>query len=101
MARRWRSALAWRTLRVMAGAHFVTDAVFAGVFTYLIIWIVHGLIYRWPTMRLSDEAIEGAIEKVGLACRAGCNGLATAPQMKSPSAEAGEDDSNIKRRRGR
>jgi membrane-associated PAP2 superfamily phosphatase len=53
-------------LRLAAGAHFVTDAVFAGVFTFLIIWIVHGLIYRWPRTRLTDEGIERAIERVAL-----------------------------------
>jgi lipid A 4'-phosphatase len=51
-------------IRVMAGAHFVSDAVFAGVFTFLIIWLVHGLIYRWPRTRLSDEAVEQAIERL-------------------------------------
>ncbi len=51
-------------LRMMAGAHFFSDAVFAGVFTFLIIWLAHGLIYRWPRTRLSDEAIERAIERI-------------------------------------
>jgi len=51
-------------LRLMAGGHFVSDTIFAGVFTFLIIWVVHGLIYRWPRTRLSDEAIERAIERV-------------------------------------
>jgi lipid A 4'-phosphatase len=50
-------------LRIVAGAHFLTDAVFAGVFTFLIIWIVHGLIYRWPLTRLSDEAVERALDR--------------------------------------
>jgi len=50
-------------LRIVAGAHFLTDTVFAGVFTFLIIWIVHGLIYRWPRTRLSDEAIERVLER--------------------------------------
>jgi membrane-associated phospholipid phosphatase len=50
-------------LRVMAGAHFFSDAAFAGVFTFLIIWVVHGLIYRWPRTRLTDEAVERAIER--------------------------------------
>jgi lipid A 4'-phosphatase len=50
-------------LRLAAGAHFLTDAVFAGVFTFLIIWIVHGLIYRWPRTRLSDEAVERTLER--------------------------------------
>ena len=40
------------TLRLSGGAHFFSDVMFSGVFTFLIIWIVHGLIYRWRT-RLS------------------------------------------------
>ena len=51
-------------LRVMAGGHFVSDVVFSGVFTFLIIWIVHALIYRWPATRLTDEAVERALERV-------------------------------------
>jgi lipid A 4'-phosphatase len=50
-------------LRIMAGGHFFTDTVFAGVFTFLIIWVMHGLIYRWPRTRTSDEAVEHAIER--------------------------------------
>lgn len=50
-------------LRIMMGGHFFTDTVFAGVFTFLIIWLVHGLIYRWPRTRLTDEAVERAIER--------------------------------------
>jgi lipid A 4'-phosphatase len=53
-------------MRMMAGAHFFTDTVFAGVFTFLIVWFAHGLIYRWPRTRLSDEAVEGAIARVTL-----------------------------------
>jgi lipid A 4'-phosphatase len=51
-------------LRMMAGAHFFSDVVFAGVFTFFIIWLAHGLIYRWPRTRLSDAAIERAIERI-------------------------------------
>ena len=50
-------------LRLAAGAHFFSDIVFAGVFTFLIVWVVHGLIYRWRT-RWTDEAVEKAIERV-------------------------------------
>jgi membrane-associated PAP2 superfamily phosphatase len=53
-------------LRMMAGAHFFSDVVFAGVFTFLIIWIAHGLIYRWPRTRLSDEGVERAIERIAM-----------------------------------
>jgi lipid A 4'-phosphatase len=45
-------------VRLMAGAHFFSDVTFAGVFTFLIIWIAHGLIYRWPRTRLTDEDVE-------------------------------------------
>ena len=57
---------AMAALRVVQGGHFVSDTVFAGVFTFLIIWIVHGLIYLWPRTRLTDEAIERAIERIAM-----------------------------------
>jgi lipid A 4'-phosphatase len=53
-------------LRMAAGAHFFTDVVFAGLITFMIIWLVHGLIYRWPASRISDEAVERAIERVAM-----------------------------------
>ena len=51
--------------RISGGAHFFSDVAFSGVFTFSIIWTVHGLIYRWRT-RLTDEQIEHAIERVAL-----------------------------------
>jgi lipid A 4'-phosphatase len=57
---------AMAAIRVMAGGHFVSDVIFAGVFTFLIIWIVHGLIYRWPRTRFSDDAVERAIEYIAM-----------------------------------
>jgi lipid A 4'-phosphatase len=53
-------------IRVMQGGHFISDVIFAGVFTFLIIWIMYGLIYRWPRTRLSDDGIERAIERVAM-----------------------------------
>jgi membrane-associated PAP2 superfamily phosphatase len=53
-------------LRLVSGAHFFSDVIFAGVFTFLIVWVVHGLIYRWPRTRLTDEGVEGAIERFAL-----------------------------------
>jgi membrane-associated PAP2 superfamily phosphatase len=50
-------------MRMALGAHFFTDVVFAGVFTFLLIWTVHGLLYRWRPTRTSDEAVERAIER--------------------------------------
>jgi lipid A 4'-phosphatase len=53
-------------LRMAFGAHFLSDIVFAGVFTFLIIWLAHGLIYRWRSTRFSDETVERMIERVAL-----------------------------------
>ncbi len=54
-------------LRVAGGAHFFTDIVFAGVFMFLVIWTLHGLIYRWRTTRLSDAGVEGWLAQTGKA----------------------------------
>lgn len=53
-------------LRILAGGHFFSDVFFAGFFTFLIVWLVYALIYRWPRTRLSDEAIEHALERLSL-----------------------------------
>ena len=88
-------------IRVMAGAHFVSDAVFAGLFTFLIVWIAHGMIYRWPRTALSDEAIEGGLERFGLACRRGLAWLTCRAANEIAGPQAGDDgDENLPRRRG-
>ncbi len=51
-------------LRMAAGAHFFTDVVFAGVFVFLVIWLVHGSLYRWPRTRITDEEVEKRIERL-------------------------------------
>ena len=51
-------------LRVMAGGHFVTDVMFAGIFTFLIVWIAYALIYRWRRTRLTDAGVERALERI-------------------------------------
>jgi lipid A 4'-phosphatase len=53
-------------LRVMAGAHFPSDVIFAGVFTYLIIWVVYAFIYRWPRTRLSDDGVDRSLSRLAL-----------------------------------
>jgi lipid A 4'-phosphatase len=50
-------------IRVMAGAHFPSDVIFAGLFTFLTVWLMYALIYRWKRTALSDEAIEAALER--------------------------------------
>jgi len=53
-------------IRVMAGGHFPSDAIFAGVFTYLLIWLAYALIYRWPATRLDDKALEAGLARLSL-----------------------------------
>jgi len=57
---------AMAVVRMMAGAHFPSDTIFAGVFTFLIIWAAYAVIFRWPRTRLTDEDVEAAIERVAL-----------------------------------
>jgi lipid A 4'-phosphatase len=52
-------------LRIAAGAHFLSDVAFAGVLTYLLIWLVHGLIYRWPSTRIDERALESRLSRIG------------------------------------
>jgi len=52
-------------LRIAAGAHFFSDVMFAGVFMYLVIWLVHGLIYRWPATRIDETAAERRLAEAG------------------------------------
>ena len=56
--------LATGGLRVAFGGHFVSDVIVAGLVTFLLIWLMHGLIYRWPSTRTTDERIEAAITRL-------------------------------------
>jgi len=53
-------------LRMAGGGHFFTDVAFSGLFTFLTIWLMHGLIYRWPATRISDRTVERALERLVL-----------------------------------
>lgn len=56
-------------LRMGFGGHFFSDVVFAGAITFLIIWLVHGLLYRWPATRISDAGWEGMLERLAAPLR--------------------------------
>lgn len=53
-------------IRIMAGGHFPSDAIFAGVFTYLLIWLAYALIYRWSGTRLDNKALEAGLVRLSL-----------------------------------
>ena len=50
-------------LRMAFGGHFFTDVAAAGLVTFLVIWLMHGFIYRWPSTRLSDAGIDAALAR--------------------------------------
>jgi membrane-associated PAP2 superfamily phosphatase len=51
-------------LRMAFGGHFFTDVAAAGLVTFLVIWLAHGYVYRWPRTRLSDERIDAALTRL-------------------------------------
>ncbi len=55
-------------MRLLLGGHFPSDVIFAAIFTGLVIWCVHGLLFRWRT-RPSDQAIDASFERAGTALR--------------------------------
>jgi hypothetical protein len=32
--------------------------------TFLVIWLVHGYIYRWPSTRFTDESVDAALTRL-------------------------------------
>jgi lipid A 4'-phosphatase len=52
-------------LRMAFGGHFFTDVAIAGLVTFLVIWLAHGYLYRWPSTRLTDEDIDAALTRWG------------------------------------
>jgi membrane-associated PAP2 superfamily phosphatase len=53
-------------VRLLAGGHFLSDVIFAGIFTGLVIWTVHGALYRWP-FRPEKCTIDRVLERIGSA----------------------------------
>ena len=56
-------SVATSLLRMAFGGHFFTDVAIAGLVTFLVIWLLHGYIYRWPATRLSDAVIDAALTR--------------------------------------
>ena len=57
--------VATSVLRMAFGGHFFTDVAIAGLVTFLVIWLAHGYIYRWPSTRLTDEGVDAALTRLG------------------------------------
>ena len=57
--------IAFAFMRMLAGGHFLSDVIFAAIFTGLVIWAVHGFLFRWSATRMDDRAADSALEKLG------------------------------------
>ncbi len=57
-------------MRMAVGGHFATDIVFAGVFTALIVWLIHGCMVRWARTRLTEDDVEWFLERGRLKIKA-------------------------------
>ncbi len=66
-------------MRMAVGGHFATDIVFAGVFTALIVWLLHGCIYRWTRTRLTEDDVEAFLARGRLKIKAA---LGSAPSRE-------------------
>ena len=53
-------------LRMAFGAHFFTDVFFGAYLTYVVIWLMHRLLFRWRRTRLSNEGVEDGLAEAGL-----------------------------------
>jgi len=51
-------------MRLLLGGHFLSDVIFAAIFTGLVIWTVHGLLLRWR-IGLSDQVIDAWFGRAG------------------------------------
>lgn len=58
-------ALAFAVIRLLAGGHFLSDVIFAAIFTGLLIWALHGWLFRWPATRMRDSTLDARLEKLG------------------------------------
>lgn len=51
-------------LRMAFGGHFFSDVLGAAFVTFLVIWLFHGLFFRWSRTTVSDEAIDEALTRL-------------------------------------
>lgn len=62
-------------LRMTFGGHYMSDVIVAGIVVFLVIWLTHGLLFRWGATRFSDENIDRWLTEKLLAGRAWISNL--------------------------
>jgi membrane-associated phospholipid phosphatase len=58
-------SVAFASIRLLTGGHFLSDVIFAAIFTGLVIWTVHGFLFRWPATRIDEDALNAALARLG------------------------------------
>jgi lipid A 4'-phosphatase len=54
-------------IRLLASGHFLSDVIFAAIFTGLVIWAVHGFLLRWRATRIEEGALDSMLARFGRA----------------------------------
>jgi lipid A 4'-phosphatase len=62
-------------MRLLLSGHFLSDVLFAAIFTGLVIWTMHGVFLRWRLLP-PDAAIDAACERIGTALRSTATAVA-------------------------
>jgi membrane-associated PAP2 superfamily phosphatase len=75
-------------MRMLLGAHFFSDVVFAGLITFAIIWVTYNLLYRWRATGRTDDAVEQTLARLA---RPGFI-RSRAPQSSHDSSRAADRD---------
>ena len=58
-------------LRIIGVGRFFADVAFAGMFMFLVVWAVHGLMFRSRASRMHDDTVERVLANIGEAIRRG------------------------------
>jgi lipid A 4'-phosphatase len=58
-------SMAFASMRMLTGGHFLSDVIFAAIFTGLVIWTVHGFLFRWPSTWVEEGVLNAMLEKLG------------------------------------
>ena len=69
-------------LRVVVGAHFVSDVAFSGALMFLLVWLMHGVMIRWPRTRVTEDEAENAVTLFALRWREAVRGLLGKPRTE-------------------
>jgi membrane-associated PAP2 superfamily phosphatase len=56
-------------VRMAFGGHFFTDVAFGALMTLLVIWLTHGLIFRWRHTRLDERVVDRRLSRFAFQLR--------------------------------